>query len=50
VIPHWHIQAFRVAYWNKFSRPKIAPKYALGFQDTWWIDPEKAAGLVQSGR
>ncbi|MBW1996959.1 MAG: ABC transporter substrate-binding protein [Deltaproteobacteria bacterium] len=46
VIPHWHIRYFRVAYWNKFSRPKITPKYALGF-DTWWIDPEKEAILLE---
>lgn len=44
VIPHWHIQAYRVAYWDKFSRPAVAPKYALGF-DTWWIDPKKTADL-----
>ena len=41
VIPHWHITAFRVAYWNRFKRPAVSPKYQLGF-DTWWIDPEKA--------
>ncbi len=40
VIPHWHITAFRVAYWDRFGRPAVAPKYALGF-DTWWIDPAK---------
>ncbi len=34
VIPHWHIAKYRVAYWNKFSRPKIVPRYSLGF-DTW---------------
>jgi len=44
LIPNWHIQAFRVAYWNKFSRPAITPKYALGF-DTWWVDSDKAAKL-----
>jgi microcin C transport system substrate-binding protein len=44
VIPHWHIQAFRVAYWDKFSRPAVSPKYALGF-DTWWIDAGKEAEL-----
>lgn len=44
VIPHWHIQYFRVAYWNKFGRPEITPKYALGF-DTWWIDPQKEQRL-----
>ena len=46
VIPQWHIQDFRVAYWNKFDRPAIAPKYALGF-DTWWVDAQKDAALAQ---
>jgi microcin C transport system substrate-binding protein len=41
VIPHFHITAFRVAYWNRFGRPAVSPKYDLGF-DTWWIDPAKA--------
>jgi len=41
VIPHWHITAFRVAYWNRFGRPAVAPKNELGF-DTWWIVPPKA--------
>ncbi len=44
VIPHWHLRYFRVAYWDKFGRPQISPKYALGF-DTWWIDPAKEAAL-----
>jgi microcin C transport system substrate-binding protein len=35
VIPEWHISKFRIAYWNKFSRPRTRPKYALGI-DTWW--------------
>jgi microcin C transport system substrate-binding protein len=38
VIPNFHLAAFRVAYWDKFRRPAISPKYALGF-DTWWVDP-----------
>ena len=45
-IPQWHIRDFRVAYWNKFDRPAIAPKYALGF-DTWWVDAQKDAALAQ---
>jgi microcin C transport system substrate-binding protein len=47
VIPHWHIQAFRVAYWDKFGRPKVPPKYALGFPDTWWVDAAKEAALLR---
>ena len=46
VIPHWHIQSFRVAYWDKFGRPAITPKYNLGF-DTWWIDSGKIVALVE---
>ena len=45
VIPHWHITYFRVGFWDKFGRPKISPKYALGFIDDWWVDPAKAAAL-----
>jgi microcin C transport system substrate-binding protein len=37
VVPNWHITSFRVAYWDKFQRPKIAPPYSPAF-DTWWID------------
>ena len=44
VIPQWHLRYFRVAYWDKFGRPEINPKYALGF-DTWWVDPAKQAAL-----
>jgi microcin C transport system substrate-binding protein len=44
VIPEWHISTFRVAYWNKFSRPKVRPKYDLGL-DTWWYDEAKAKKL-----
>lgn len=48
LIPHWHINYFRVAYWNRFSRPPIVPKYGLGLF-TWWEDSEKA-GPLDAGR
>ena len=44
VIPHWHITAYRILYWDKFRMPKVRPQYSLGM-DTWWIDPDLAAGL-----
>jgi len=44
VIPQWHLSMFRVASWDKFSRPAIRPKYALGI-DTWWVDPAKERRL-----
>ncbi len=36
VIPHFHSQTFRIAYWNKFKRPEISPKYNIGI-DNWWF-------------
>ncbi|MGF1724038.1 extracellular solute-binding protein [Photobacterium nomapromontoriensis] len=49
VIPQWHISKFRVASWDKFSRPAQRPKYSLG-KDTWWMDPVKAAKLPEKRR
>ena len=49
VIPHFHLGAYRIAYWNRFSRPAVMPKYDLGF-DTWWIDPAKDKALTARGR
>ena len=46
VIPHWHIRAFRVVYWDKFARPAVSPKNALGF-DTWWVDAAKEPALAR---
>jgi microcin C transport system substrate-binding protein len=52
VIPNWHINSYRIAYWNRFARPGIKPKYGLGFIDTWWIDAskDKALGAALKGR
>lgn len=35
VIPQWYLPAYRIAYWNKFSHPEVAPTYDLGLS-TWW--------------
>lgn len=45
VIPNWHINSYRIAYWNRFARPAIMPKYGLGFPDTWWLDAAKDQAL-----
>ena len=37
VIPHWHAKYDRVAFWNKFGRPKITPTQGNQFT-TWWVD------------
>jgi microcin C transport system substrate-binding protein len=40
VIPHWHAKYDRVAYWDKFGRPKITPIQGNQFV-AWWVDPKK---------
>ncbi len=44
VIPAWHLAKYRVAYWNRFSRPAVQPKYDMGL-GTWWLDRAKEARL-----
>lgn len=44
VVPHWHSRVDRVAYWDRFSRPKVTPKQGA-VPNTWWIDPQKDAAL-----
>ena len=44
VIPHYHSNSYRIASWDKFSRPAIKPRYASGLT-TWWFDEKKAALL-----
>ena len=46
MIPHWHISAYRVLYWDKFRQAEIRPKYNLGLE-TWWIAPKLEASLDQ---
>jgi microcin C transport system substrate-binding protein len=47
MIPQYTAPNWRIAYWDKFGRPASPPKYAIGFLDTWWVDPAKAASLEQ---
>lgn len=46
VVPNFHTNVDRVAYWDKFARPEITPKQGVQF-DTWWLDAGKAATLAQ---
>jgi len=39
VIPNFHSGQYFVAYWDKFRRPQVSPKYGLGL-DSWWVDPK----------
>jgi microcin C transport system substrate-binding protein len=45
IIPHFHLRASRLIFWNIFGRPKTVAKYSDGFPSTWWVDPEKRAAL-----
>ncbi|MDE2230090.1 MAG: ABC transporter substrate-binding protein [Alphaproteobacteria bacterium] len=45
VIPNWYLPSFRVAYWDKFGRPKTNPPYALSL-NTWWYDKARAEALA----
>lgn len=44
-VPHWYKAAHNLAFWDKFSRPKIKPLYGRGIIETWWYDEAKAAKL-----
>jgi len=44
LIPHWHAKFDRVAYWNKFGRPKVTPIQGNQFL-AWWVDPKKEEAL-----
>ncbi len=52
VVPHWHIRAHRVVYWNKYGKPDISPKYmpqpGQYFPNTWWVDAAKEAALKKN--
>jgi microcin C transport system substrate-binding protein len=44
VVPQFYSGVHRIAYWDKFERPSISPKYDAIFNIgllTWWINPEK---------
>jgi microcin C transport system substrate-binding protein len=42
-VPHWYLDAHRIAYWDVFGHPPRQPKYFRGIPLTWWYDKDKAA-------
>jgi microcin C transport system substrate-binding protein len=50
VIPQWHIGSYRIAYWDIFGQPQIAPKYGLAVTDAWWIDPKNSQKIMDGQR
>jgi len=52
MVPHWYIDAYRLAYRNKFRRPEKLPLYYSPFTYLlfWWVDPALARGLQEAER
>jgi microcin C transport system substrate-binding protein len=48
LVTQWYKGEHNIAYWNKFGRPAMSPKYDIGVIDTWWFDEAKS-GLIQEG-
>lgn len=42
LIPNWHLDSWRVAYWNRFAHPATPPRYDIGL-NTWWAKPAAEA-------
>ena len=40
LIPQFHANFDRIAYWNKFGRPDITPSQGNQFI-SWWVDVKK---------
>jgi microcin C transport system substrate-binding protein len=47
-VPQWYKASHNVAYWNKFSKPPVKPKFDRGIIETWWYDKAKAAKLERT--
>ncbi len=51
MVPQWYKASSRIAYWNKFNMPDIAPAYDRTYDTgilTWWYDPLKAKQLTEN--
>ncbi|MGV6474431.1 extracellular solute-binding protein [Azotobacter vinelandii] len=40
VVPNYHVNTWRIAYWNRFGQPQKTPLYDYGLM-TWWQDSDK---------
>lgn len=45
LIPEWHNDVFRIAYWDRFGQPERLPHYGIGFPGTWWLDAQRDAAV-----
>ncbi|WP_263264344.1 extracellular solute-binding protein [Pseudomonas sp. RIT-PI-S] len=42
LVPNWHLDSWRVAYWNRFAHPATPPRYDIGLS-TWWAKSAEEA-------
>jgi microcin C transport system substrate-binding protein len=45
MVPGWHMGGTFIAYWDRFGKPAIEPKFASMPFTTWWIDKDRIAKL-----
>jgi microcin C transport system substrate-binding protein len=45
-VSHWYKASHHLAFWDKFGRPALQPRFQRGILDTWWLDQSKAARLT----
>jgi microcin C transport system substrate-binding protein len=45
-VPNWYKGTYWLAFWDKYGRPAIKPKYDRGIVDTWWYDEAKAKRIA----
>jgi microcin C transport system substrate-binding protein len=41
VIPHWHLNRWRLVHWDRFGKPDIFPAYDIGTSSWWAKEAEK---------
>lgn len=49
VVPDGYVPNYWVSYFDMYEYPDALPKFALGYLDLWWINPEKEAELKNTG-
>lgn len=50
VVPNWYSGFYHVAYWDKFGKPTVTPKYASmpsSVIGTWWVNPTKEKPIAE---
>jgi microcin C transport system substrate-binding protein len=48
-VPHWYKSSHSIAFWDIYDRPETKPDYALGANQTWWYDSDKAVRIGLEG-